>query len=647
VTARDALAELVALWPRLPGLVGPDWRTLRPRALEQIDLLASATTDAERRLGAGRLLWLFIPHPRVRELLAEPMARDPRRASEGKPDDTADWGVLCRHLAAAPYEQWINAVFEGHAQDEPLEAHHVYTLAFTVDRDAHPYAFTAAQLDLAPAAGEDSAVLDVSLHGDADAVTIRPVRTRLTIHRNVPASGTDTAGAAFEVTLRTADRPVVLMALFTMAGTPSVTQMLRLILRRARPVEQTILLPPLTAGEGGAPDISITLMSTGGGDHTLCVVHRARSASASLPHGVTELMSKVREVRKGLGHLLGGPRCSVYETSLTIPEDLYEEGLRAVAESGIDFFRTLFFAPGGSEDLRKLGDMLVYAVDEAEKEGARAPHIQIVSNELCLPWHLMYVADRYRENELSPTRLLGLGSRITLVPLSSDHRHPPPETSGTLDTLRALLAVNSDIDRPDSDRPRTLVSGQLDYWRERLADRAETLYESDEVTRALVGPREPDTLWYFYCHLEEGEDQPSEDTRMVLTGDRRLWLKRVRNTAPHHEPLSGAPLVVLNTCESASPWPVLRAGFPPYFLAKGARGVVCTEAKVPMEFGVEWARRFFDRLLAGEPLGTALHRVSHDLLTEHRNLLGLLYTAHGDGGMVLVRQRTEPPVRRP
>ncbi|MFI1708570.1 CHAT domain-containing protein [Streptomyces griseoruber] len=645
MTARDAVAELVAQWPRLPELVGPGWSTLRPRALEQIGLLASATTDAERRRGVGKLLRLFLPHPRVGALLAGPAARDPRRTPEGEPDDTAELSELCRQLAAAPYEQWISAVFEGHPPGEPFEAGRVHTLAFTVDRHDHPFAFATAQLDLAPAAGEDSAMLDVTLHGDPDAVTIRPVRTRLTVHRNVPASGPEAASAVFEVTPRRTDRPVVLMARFT-RGAARVSQVLRLTLRPAGPVEQSALLPPLTTGDGEGPDISITLMSAGGG-HQLCVQDRTGAAFAPLPHGVTELSSKVREVRRGLGQLLGGPGGRVYATSLTIPKDVYQQGLRTLAQHGVDFFRALFRAPGGSEDLRKLGDMLLHAVDEAEKGATPPPRIEIVSDELCLPWHLMYIADRYREDELTPTRLLGLGSRVTLVPLSSGQRHRPPEACGSLDTLRALLAVNSDIDRPGTDRPRTLVSGQLDYWRGHLANRAETLYESEEVTRALVGPREPDALWYFYCHLEEGEDQPSEDTRMVLTGDRRLWLRRVRNTAPYEEPLSGAPLVVLNTCESAPPWPVRRAGFPPYFLAKGARGVVCTEAKVPMEFGTEWARRFFDRLLAGVPLGTALHQVSHELLTEHHNLLGLLYTAHGDSGMLLVRQPSATPARQP
>lgn len=643
MTARDAVAELVALWPRLPELVGPDWPTLRPRLLEQIDQLSSVATDAERQLGAGRLLRLFTRHPRVGKLLAEAAVRGRRRVSEGKSDDTADWSVLCRQLAAAPYEQWINADFEGRPPGEPFEAERVYLLTFTVDRHARPFAFAAAQLNLAPAADEDSAVLDVVLHGDPDAVTIRPVRTRLTVHRTVSASVPGAAGAAFEVTLRRTDQPVVLIAQFVQ-GTTRVSQVVRLTLRPAGPVEQSTLLPPLTTGEG--PDISITLTSEGMG-HRLALRDRTGAAFAHLPHDVTELMSKVREVRKGLDLLLGSSRGPVYETSLTIPEGVYQDGLRTLAEHGVDFFRGLFFAPGGGEDLRKLGKMLLHSVEEAEKGDAPPPRIEIVSDELCLPWHLMYVAKSFREEKLSPTRLLGLGSHITLVPLSTGQRHRPPEACGTLDTLHALIAVNSDIDLPATDRPRTLVSGQLAYWRAHLADRAATLYSSEEVASALVGPRGPDALWYFYCHLEESEEQPSEESRMVLTGDRRLWLKKVRNRAPHEEPLSGAPLVVLNTCGSAAPWPVRRAGFPPYFLAKGARGVVCTEARVPMGFGTEWARRFFDRLLAGVPLGTALYEVSHELLTEHRNLLGLLYTAHGNGGTVLVRRPSAAPARRP
>jgi hypothetical protein len=77
--------------------------------------------------------------------------------------------------------------------------------------------------------------------------------------------------------------------------------------------------------------------------------------------------------------------------------------------------------------------------------------------------------------------------------------------------------------------------------------------------------------------------------------------------------------------------PTFYDGFVPYFMSKGARGVVGTECKTPALFAVAWAKRFFERFLGGEPLGETFLGLRREFLENHRNPLGLLYAVHCDG----------------
>ena len=95
--------------------------------------------------------------------------------------------------------------------------------------------------------------------------------------------------------------------------------------------------------------------------------------------------------------------------------------------------------------------------------------------------------------------------------------------------------------------------------------------------------------------------------------------------------LRGQPLVFINACESAELSPAFYDGFVPYFMAKGARGVIGTQCKTPALFAAKWAERFFDRFLGGEALGDAFLGLRREFLGQHGNPLGLLYAVHCDG----------------
>jgi hypothetical protein len=109
----------------------------------------------------------------------------------------------------------------------------------------------------------------------------------------------------------------------------------------------------------------------------------------------------------------------------------------------------------------------------------------------------------------------------------------------------------------------------------------------------------PDQIMYFYGHAVAKLDNPGGSSFDFGDG-RELTKDDLALEADPEIVLAGAPLVFINACESIQQAPQFYDGFMPYFVAKGARGMIGTECKVPAIFAAEWARRFFDAFLTGE-----------------------------------------------
>jgi len=262
--------------------------------------------------------------------------------------------------------------------------------------------------------------------------------------------------------------------------------------------------------------------------------------------------------------------------------------------------------------------------------------IQVFSQEFALPWGLLYLADRtpQSEAEVDPEAFLGLRHIIEQIPLQNDMAvldSAIPAAGG----LKVGVNLNTDID-VEMQRPHT--AEQITYW-ENLSQAGKTILAlrktGQAVKAALVDAAStPDQVMYFYCHaisrsLLEGEG-PDAST-LLLTGGQRLKLGDLYLEASPETPLPGAPLVFLNACQSAELSPLFYDGFVPYFMAKGARGVIGAECDIPALFAKEWARRFFDRFLQGEPLGEIALALRRQFYFQHHNPLGLLYALYADG----------------
>jgi hypothetical protein len=93
--------------------------------------------------------------------------------------------------------------------------------------------------------------------------------------------------------------------------------------------------------------------------------------------------------------------------------------------------------------------------------------------------------------------------------------------------------------------------------------------------------------------------------------------------------LTDAPIVFLNTCESAQIWNAVDGSFVGFFLDRGARAVVGTESTVPIVLADAFGRETLLHLFAGDSLGEAVLKARLTLLQLSKNPLGLSYCIYG------------------
>jgi len=534
-------------------------------------------------------------------------------------------------LQAEPEKRWINAEIQDHDPAEPLQMGQVYTLAFDVDTERRDAALAAADFGYRFGPDEQTVALTVQLESDDFEIYTEPQKLL------VPRTGKSKNKARFDVEPKHEGEGVI-NALFLKDG--NFVQLMTLKLHTGLPgatgvVESETLGRPVDAAFAVQPrDLNLTVLNTGTGFQV--IMSGAVGAMATLPITLPQLDQMIAQVRQELlkvVHLgVGSDRARVYQEGIDIPPEVNRLVLQQLAKAGYRFYQQIFYGPAADAQANLLGDRLR---EMARQETLK---IQIFSQQFMLPWGMLYVADEYDPDDVNPELFLGLKHVIEHIPLQPGMR----VIDTTVDSqpgLAVSLNVNADIDRQMG---MPLIAGQRSYWEQigQAGGVEVTVRESgDEVTRALADAATADQILYFYCHaisksLAEGGGP--DDSTLVLSGDQRVTLGDLNLFASPKKTLPGAPLVFINACESAELSPLFYDGFVPYFMAKGARGVIGTECETPALFAAEWARRFFDRFLAGEPLGQAFLGLRREFYYEHGNLLGLLYALYVDGDTQVV-----------
>ena len=529
---------------------------------------------------------------------------------------------------SAATSRWVNVALEDAPRDQILRVGTSYKLAIDVDVAQHVEAIATtafAEQSLFPE-GTDEVAITVQL----DSSDFKVEDPEPTLH--VPRAGPSRDKATFKIT-PLHDGASTLTATLHKDGNflQNIVVTFTVGGHRAVPVESTARgRPPSAAAVLKPRDVGISLSPAAGGYD--CIVWGEVAARARLPVQAAYLASAVDALRAELMKVVMHQDTNgdyVFQSGIDIGEADRDVALTTMARAGALLFQKIFFGPAAGADAKSVGSYL----REAASDGTRALKLQVVAETAPIPWGLLYTGDAAAGARLDWDLFLGMRHIVEEIPLQTTLA-----ISDSAIASEPRLAVGVNVNTGiDAQLGVTLVADQQAWWSTAATKRQRIGITSRatraDVVAALASAATADQLLYFYCHAESAglADPGGPDASALVLSDAKVTLGELALDAPTSTALAGKPLVFINACESAELSPAFYDGFVPYFMAKGARGVIGTQCKTPALFAAEWAERFFDRFLGGEALGDAFLGLRREFLEQHGNPLGLLYAVHCDG----------------
>jgi hypothetical protein len=155
----------------------------------------------------------------------------------------------------------------------------------------------------------------------------------------------------------------------------------------------------------------------------------------------------------------------------------------------------------------------------------------------------------------------------------------------------------------------------------------------------------PDQIQHFACHYYVADSSEASFFRVgfddsqgqASLGDIDSYLG---DLAVDHPRAEGArlPLVFANACASSVIRPGGLLSLPELVLRNKNIGYVGTETRIPDEAAHKFSESFYEHLLRQERLGEAITRARLQLLNDHQNPLGILYTLYADPDICVAQQ---------
>ncbi|TDV07180.1 CHAT domain-containing protein [Paraburkholderia caballeronis] len=521
--------------------------------------------------------------------------------------------------------RWINASFDDLAPGDPLVKGNWYTLGFGVDVKQLPASAGASspfveQGVFAPDAHD--VVLTVQLDTDDFDTSGHTAPMR------VPRAGKGYTKARFDLSPRH-DGPCALTATVLKDGQFIQQLALTFVAGAAGAGAQTDVETRGRALGGVAVlqprDLSLQIYPADNGYE--CVLCGAVATHVRLPVNAGLIDAYIRDARSNLMQVVmyQDPASGyVFQSGIDIPQSALDAALPVMAQAGALLMITLFDGPGAGDDVRAVGNALRQLGTQPEVR----LKIQIVAETLPVPWPLLYLGDASGAVPLNWDNFLGMRHVIEQIPLQNPMTVMEPQIASA-PSLNVSLNFHEGI---DAAMGVDVVAAQRAFWKGRSGTTITDRTKRADFINALRQAETPDQILYLYCHaVSTNLTDPvgPGGSKLELT-DQLISLNDLKLGAPSSARLAGKPLVFINACESAEMSPTFYDGFAPYFMDKGARGVIGTECKTPALFAKEWALRFFDRFLGGETLGETVLALRREFLERHRNPLGLLYAVHCD-----------------
>jgi hypothetical protein len=532
---------------------------------------------------------------------------------------------------SATASRWISAEIDDHDRNQPLALGDTYTIAFGVDVERRANAVGDAGLEEGTVFPEGVSDVELTVELQGTDFDITALKQTFKLQR----AGQSKGKARFEITPKHEGRASLTAIIHKERNfVQQMTIMLSVGAANAEPPATTSAARPRSGVaqiQGREVMIVMTPAVPSGYDFMARDARGIKTAHLEVePDELASAITAARDALLDVVQHADETGEDVFQTRIELAAADTAAALGIMARAGARLFQVLFKHAGGSQDAASIGGWLRDLVSP----GTDAMSIQIMSKRAPVPWALLYLGDVSANATLDWQNFLGVRHVIEQLPIVDQLGQGGPAIASDKPCLEVSINLNRRI---DDDFRADWVAKQEQFWTDatgvhsRLHVTPRT--QRQEFLTALADGTTADQIVYFYGHAESAAlgAKGGADASSLVLSDARLTLGDLNTLAPTDIKLRGNPLVFINACESAERSPLFYDGFVPYFMAKGARGVIGTECRTPGIFAAEWAQRFFARFLDGEALGTLTLSLRREFLERHGNPLGLLYAVHCDG----------------
>jgi hypothetical protein len=467
---------------------------------------------------------------------------------------------------------------------------------------------------------------DCAIHGDDQQLLIVPrvdrSRNVVTFQIEPKRTGTAIVNALFIAHNRIFQKMTIALQVGAPAGVGTICE----TLTSGITVESAVAQPPAPPN---LVDLAIIkrengyqfVLSCGGVKRAFVTIHEQQ---------IADMVAQARDILKDIVYTTNNGAAVYLLENTAIPADIHATSLKKLARLGFLFYQQIFTA--GAEDVRAMGVLLRKISKQHQLR------IRIIAERFTFPWALLYDRADLKpdQSNVDPEGFWGFKHEI---------EYPPEFTSTTperfvprieIDTLPGLGFVYNTV--IDSQLKHPIIQQQRDFLTALFGQVAE-YHSRQELYDLLNNADAAMQLLYFYCHAVSnlpGERGGIDGSRIILD-DGEITLADLKAcTSMTILPFTQAPLILLNACQSAKLSPYIYDGLVPYFVERGARGLIGTEADTPAFFAAEFGQELLRRFIAGgQPIGALLLNLRREYLFQNHNVLGLLYALHCSGDVAI------------
>ncbi len=371
----------------------------------------------------------------------------------------------------------------------------------------------------------------------------------------------------------------------------------------------------------------LTMWAHGGELHATCQITKANGA-------VWDGSATLKGERSMLGPTIAQTKSVMPTTATTVWTSLSDPLAAPKKKEVADEFKNcmeLTISAGSAlfTQLSKIGlEVILRKIDEMPEGSV----LKISTDTAFFPWEILYPLKYSKDyskelkekNPLQPKLLWGYRYVIhyNLLPESEEGWESPVDEHQNGQAF-VSLNLNPTIDEAFKEEPFKPIAFHQDFYNDRFVNGGGEIRKTgDEIRSQLLSDDNHATIIYLYCHGSSNEPFNPEIVE-ALELDKEVTIRP--QSLEYDNTYARGPIVILNSCSSASQSPLSFSSFHSTFRSKRAMGIIGTTIQIPATFAAAFGKRLIEMYLDGVAIGIAIHQLRRELIMND-NPLGLFYS---------------------